>query len=160
MCVKAWGKFPRSRCVAGSYSSDRSPTSLRTASRRSNSSRASATRPWSARLAANPRVDREFVGQPERAREEGAFAGRQAVDVRLGLVARHEAVGDQMLPDGPHGTEHPRIAGREKADEGNHEETRVEELGSVGLDEGPQLGVVAVPADVCMNHVAELTPPV
>ena len=41
-CVNACGKLPTRRRAIGSYCSDKSPTSFRSASRRSNSSRASA----------------------------------------------------------------------------------------------------------------------
>src|SRR5262249_15859656 len=48
MCEKACGKFPRRSWVSASYSSARRPRSLRTRSRRSNSSVASSWRPSSA----------------------------------------------------------------------------------------------------------------
>ena len=47
--------------------------------------------------------ERQVVGEPERAREEGALAGRQAVDAGRGRVARDEAIADQLALDGRDG---------------------------------------------------------
>ena len=118
MWLIAWGKFPSSRRAAGSYSSDRSPTSLRSARSRSNSSVG----------LGHAALEREVVGQPERAREKRALAGRQPVDVGPRLVARHEAVGHEVRCDRLDRAHDARVAGRQEADERHHEEARVEEL--------------------------------
>ena len=86
MCEKACGKLPSSRPVAGSYSSESRPTSLRIARSRSKIRRASSC----------AALEREVVGVPERAGQERPLAGGEAVDVRLGLVAGDEPVGHQV----------------------------------------------------------------
>ena len=83
MCVNACGKLPSSRFGAGSYSSASRPTSLRSASSRSNSA---------SRLVRAAR-QRVVVGEPERAGEEHALAGRQPVDVSSSrAIAEDESV--------------------------------------------------------------------
>ena len=67
-----------------------SPTSFASASSRSNNC---------ARFVV-PAGHRVGVREPEAAREEGAFAGRQAVVDRSRVVAQHEAVAQQALLDG------------------------------------------------------------
>ena len=68
-CENACGKLPSWRLRRGSYSSASRPTSLRSASSRSNSACASSV----------PALQRVVVGEPEAAGEERALARRQAV---------------------------------------------------------------------------------
>src|SRR5262249_62094271 len=70
-CENACGKLPRRRRAPGSYSSDRRPTSLRT------SEKALEECPRLGLLA----LQGEIIGQPEAAREKGALARGQPVEL-------------------------------------------------------------------------------
>ena len=148
MCEKACGKLPTSRPATGSYSSDSRPTSLRIASSRSKTRRASA-------LAA---LERVVVGQPEGAGQERPLARRQAVHPGLGDVARDEPVGHQLPLDRRDGPEHPGVVRRQEADQGHHQQAGVELLRAVRLDEGPDLGVEPLAADLLVDLVADRPP--
>lgn len=43
----------------------------------------------------------EVVGEPKRAREKDALAGRQTVDPICARVTQHETIDDEILLDGP-----------------------------------------------------------
>ena len=82
--MNACGKLPSWRPRAGSYSSDEQADVV-----------AEVEQPLEqlARLVV-PALPREHLGEPERARQEDALAGRQPVDLALAVreVAQHEAV--------------------------------------------------------------------
>ena len=127
-CVNACGKFPSWRPATGSYSSARRPTSLRRSSSRSKSSRASSILP----------LQREHLGEPERARKEHALAGRQAVDgaVLARAVAEDEPVDRQLAPDRLDGRDEALVVGGQEADERHQQDARVELVRAVRLGEG------------------------
>src|SRR5919198_102574 len=86
-----------------------------------------------------PALEREVVDEPEGARQEGALAGRQAVDrhrLLVRLVALDEAGADELALDCRHRADHARVVGREEADERDHEQARVDPLRAVEADEG------------------------
>jgi len=103
-------------------------------------------------------LKRKIVGEPEGARQEGALPGRQAVDVRRRRISQHETVRHELLPDRLDGAEHPRVTGGQETDERDHQETRIEIVGAIVLDEGVEPGIEAMPADVGMDAVADLAP--
>src|SRR5437868_10722608 len=109
-----------------------------------------------------PALEREVVDEPERARQEDALAGRQAVD-RLRLVVRavalDEAVADELALDRRHRADHPRVVGRQKADERDHEQARIDALRAVEADERVELGVESAPEHLVVDLGPHLTPP-
>ena len=127
-CVNACGKLPSWRRAAGSYSSDEQADVV-----------AQVEQPLEqlAGLVVPP-LQRERVGEPERARQEHALAGREAVDgaVAPRPVAEHEAV----RPSARAGSRRPstRTAGRSAArnpTSGIRSSARVELVGAVRLRE-------------------------
>jgi hypothetical protein len=56
-----------------------------------------------------------------------------------------------VLLDGGDRALHPRIAGRQEADQGDHQQARVEELRAIGLHEGAETRIKALPAHVGMD---------
>ena len=115
--------------ATGSYSSDSRPRSLRSASSRSNSWRASCV----------PAEQGQAVGQPERAGQEGALAARRArrrprsppcgTGGRSPPSIRSRSIAS-MVPATR------RIGGREEAHERDHQQAGVELVGAVVLGEG------------------------
>ena len=86
--------------------------------------RRAARRRWRARAAARtarrPRRGARAargVDEPERARQEGALAGRQPVVGLLGRVAQHEPVAAQLALDRLDRARDARVVGGEEADE-------------------------------------------
>src|SRR5581483_1589411 len=75
------------------------------------------------------------VREPERARQEDTFAGRQPVDAALAAVAEDEAVLEKLALDRLDRAADTGIRGGEEADERQHQEARVEFLRPVRLDE-------------------------
>ena len=127
MCENACGKLPTCRPACGSYSSASRPTSLRRASSRSKTRRASS----------RAAQQGEVVGQPEGAGQERPLARRQAVDRRLGRCSgatkpsriRSRSIAATVPA-------HARVVGRQEADQRDHQQAGVELLRAVGLDEG------------------------
>ncbi len=80
---------------------------------------------------------RETIDEPKGARKERAFAGRETIDTGLlaGVVALHEAVGGELALDRFDGAHDAFVVNREKADQREHEEARVELMGAVELGE-------------------------
>ena len=110
----------------GSYSSESSPTSLRSASSRSKM-------PPRVVVAAQ---QGEVVGQPEGAGQERPFARRQAVDGRVGRVAVDEPVASSGARSIASTVPRTRGSlGRQEADQRDHQQAGVELLRPVRLDE-------------------------
>src|SRR6267142_1408864 len=78
-----------------------------------------------------PPLQGQIVGEPERARQKRPFARREPVQVRRRLVARHQPIAREMLPDGLDGPEHARIHRRKKSDERNDQKARTGNYESV-----------------------------
>src|SRR5919204_1472941 len=110
-----------------------------------------------------PALEREVVDEPEGARQEGSFAGRQAVDrhrLLVRLVALDEAVADELALDRRHRADHARVVGGEEADERDHEQARVDPLAAVEADEGVELGVEAATEHLVVDLRPHPAPPV
>ena len=146
--MNACGKLPSRRPARG-----RTP---RRGGRRRCAARAAARR---ARGASSWRpVQREVVGQPERAGQERALAGRQAVDV--GAFGRSVAVDEAVRASGR--ARSPRPCRRTRGSVAGRKPTSgiISRLASsccraVGLDERAALGVEALAADLVVDLVAE-----
>ena len=106
--------------------------------------------------------EREVVDQPERRQQERPLAGRETVDrVVVGRrVALHEPVDHQLALDRLDGADDPRIARRQEADAGEHEQAGVELVRAVVLHEAVLLRVEALLADLGLHLVGELAPPI
>lgn len=104
----------------------------------------------------------EAIDKPEGAREKRAFAGGETVDIRVlvGVVTLDETVGGEFALDGVDGANDTRIVDRQKADERQHEETRIELGGAVELGEDSAGGVVALRANLQVNAIASFAPAV
>src|SRR5262245_28428988 len=90
----------------------------------------------------------EAVDEPERARQEHALAGREAVDLARVLlaVALDEAVARQVALDALDRADDARVVDRQEADERDEQGARVERLRAVRLHERVQLDVEALAA--------------
>ena len=107
--MNACGKFPSSRPAFGSYSSEIRPRSF-----------VEPEQPLEQRVRVVVAAEQlETVDEPERAREEHAFAGRQSVDAVVSAVAEYETVLDQLALDRLDGAAHARVRSGQKADERN-----------------------------------------
>ena len=86
-----------------------------------------------------PAEQHVVVGQPERAREERAFAFGQAIDLAVVArgVAAEEAFVHQLALDGVDGAADARIFGFEEADQRHQQQRGVEFLRAVVLRERP-----------------------
>ena len=72
----------------------------------------------------------------------------QPVGGGAGVIAVHQAVGDQLALHGVQGRQPQRVAGDDEADQGQHQQRGVQHLGLVVLGERPSLGVPAVVHDL------------
>ena len=94
-----------------------------------------------------PALLSEHCGEPERAGEEHALAGREAVDVGVllvGAVALDEAAAHELLLDRAYGADDALVLRRQEADERDQEAARVEAVRAEELGERAALGVVAL----------------
>src|SRR5262249_24031749 len=66
------------------------------------------------------------VGKPECTGEEGAFSRRETVNIGLASIAQDEAIGHQLPLDRRDGATHARIIGRQEANDGEPQQTRIE----------------------------------
>src|SRR5262245_6662672 len=105
-----------------------------------------------------PAGHRVSIREPEAARDEDAFAGRQAVFGFLGVIAHDEAVAQQALLYRAYRAEHARIVGRQKTELRNLQQARVERARAIRLDEAIAFSVVAALADFSVDPVANLPP--
>ena len=83
----------------------------------------------------------EIVSEPETARQERPFTGRQAVNTRLCGIALNETILHQLTLDCADGAANPRVVGRQKPDQRNHQQGRVERSRIVVLDKTVALAV-------------------
>ena len=86
----------------------------------------------------------EDGGEPERAREEHALAGREAVDVRVllvGAVALDESAAEELGLDRANRADDALVGRGEEPDERDQEAARVEAIRAEELREGAALGV-------------------
>ena len=117
-----------------------------------------------ARRAPPPRrggLQREHLDEPERARKERPFAGREAVDadvLLVGAVALDEAVAHQLPLDRRDRAHDPRVVRGEEADDRHQQQARVEPRRAVGLHERAELRVEPLAADLVVDLVAERAP--
>ena len=95
----------------------------------------------------------QAVGQPERAGEERALPAAQAVDLTgvHGPVAEDEVALHQLPLDRLDRPPDPGVAGRQEADQRDHQQAGVELVRAVVLGEGPLLGVEALVADLVVD---------
>src|SRR5207302_1177837 len=100
------------------------------------------------------------IDQPEAAGQEGALAGRQTVLHLRGVVAHHESLPQEPLLDGADGAADARIIGREESDAGQQQQTRIELLRPVGLNEASELLGEPVRANLGMNLRSNFAPSV
>ena len=75
-------------------------------------------------------------------------------------VPLDEAVADEGSLDRGDRADHPRVVGRQEADERDHEQARVEPLGAVEADEGVELGVEPLAKHLLVDLGADLAPAV
>ena len=94
------------------------------------------------------------VAQPETAGQKGAFAGRQAIDLRLRRVTQQKAVDQKLALDRPYGRFHARIVDRQEAGHGHEQQAGVERLAAVILHEGVAPGVPTLLADLRVDGFA------
>lgn len=113
--------------MTGSISSGKSPTSFARPHARSKTSAASSCLPT-----------REGLGQPERAREEGAFVAGQPV---VGPVSQHEFVVAEIGPHSLDGREDALVASRQEAHHGKLEQRRIHRGVVERAHEGAPVGV-------------------
>src|SRR5215471_16289557 len=66
------------------------------------------------------------VGKPEAAREKDTLSRRQAINVRPGSIAQHQAVDHELLLDGRDGAAHAWIVHRQEAKERDEQQARIE----------------------------------
>src|SRR5215471_3787110 len=99
-----------------------------------------------------------IIGKPESAREKDAFSGRQAINVRLCSITQHKAVDHELPLDRRDGAAHPWIVCRQKADEGDQQEARVELAVAKALRKGVALAVISKFTKRRMHAVADLPP--
>ena len=147
MCEKACGKLPTRRLATGSYSSESKPTSFPQVLEQTD--RRAGVVLVAARSA-------QVIREPERARQECAFASREAVDVAgaLGVVAEHEAVmGEAAWFDRLLGADDAWIVRRQKAHEWDHQDAGVERFGAVVLGEGVALCIKANQENLLLDSV-------
>ena len=72
-----------------------------------------------------PALEGEVVREPESAEQERTLPWRQAVDFRDGRIAVEETVANKPSLDVLHCAEHPRISGRQEADERKHQQAGI-----------------------------------
>src|ERR687888_386282 len=102
----------------------------------------------------------EAVDEPKRTGQEDPLAGRQTVDAALvRQVSQDEAVPDQRPLDRIDRPLHSLVAGGEEADERNQEQARVEAFRTVRLRERRERRVVSAAADLGVDLVPKLAPP-
>ena len=132
----------------GSYSSAKRPTSLRSASRRSKSSRASAMRPCRINCRRARSCRREMPLRP--------VAGRPPpLRCRSGITNPSTI---KPLLDRLHRADDARVGRRQKADERQQQQARIERLRPVGLNKAAELGIERLAADVLVDLVAHPPP--
>ena len=96
-------------------------------------------------------------------RKKAPFAGRQPVDGRRLLVvpvSEDEAVLHQLAAHRLERAAHPRVVGRQEAEERDRQQARVESLPVVVPDEGAELLVVAALEHLGVDLVANAAPAV
>src|ERR1700738_4869840 len=99
-----------------------------------------------------------IIGKPEAAREKHAFSRRQAVNLCLGSITQPKA-GDHEFPlDCREGAAHALVVCRQKADERDKQQTRVELGAAEALCEGVAAAVEAQLANRRVHTVAEFPP--
>src|SRR5207247_8466256 len=97
--------------------------------------------------------------EPERARQEDAFAARQSVDPDLlRLVAEHEAVGRQLPPNRLDGRDEALVVRGQEADERHQQHARVELVGAERLRERLLRLAPAIRQDLRADLVASGAP--
>src|SRR5438067_933305 len=93
-------------------------------------------------------LENEVVGEPEAAREKNAFARRQAVAYRVGVIAAHETIDHEALLDRGEGADDAGIARRKKTDERNEQGCGIDLWALIGLYKGADLRAEASGADL------------
>src|ERR1700730_18038585 len=94
------------------------------------------------------------VDEPEGAREEDAFAGRESVRaVVMGAVAQHEPVLEQIALDRLDRSPNARVGCRQEADQREQEQACVELLRSVGPHERSEFSVKTLFAYLRVDRV-------
>src|SRR5205814_8185394 len=97
--------------------------------------------------------------KPKRAGDELSLdSGQPVIGLRC-RVARYESIPSQLPPDGVDSSRNPFVGAREESDERDVEDARVQFLRPVVLGEGPAIRVVATLADLPVDLVANLLPP-
>src|ERR1700722_13904613 len=98
------------------------------------------------------------VHEPEAAREESALPGRQAVDRGPGVIAHHESLAKELAFDCGDRALDAGIVWRQKADDGDEQEARVQRRIAERLDERVFLRIIPARAHLLMNRVADSAP--
>jgi hypothetical protein len=106
-----------------------------------------------------PSLQDVVIDEPEAAHQECAFARRKTVASVFGFVPEHElAVYDQLLLDGVERALCARIHGRQEADDGKQQQTRIQLFGAVRLHEAAELRIESSIANLGMDLVGDIPP--
>ena len=130
--VRACGKLPARPRPGTSYSSENRPTSLPTASNRSNC----ANRLFAATLQS------QTVGHPTGAWQKGALV--RSID--LALVPADQSAFGEFVGDARDRCGHARVVGRQETHERQQEQARIHHLVAIGLREGVEPWIPTLPA--------------
>ena len=104
---------------------------------------------------------RQAVGHPERAGQEGALSAGESVDLARvgGAVAEDEVPFDELPLDGLDRPPHPRVSRREETHQRDHQQAGIERIGPVVLGERPLHGVESLFAHLVVDFGPDLPPP-
>src|SRR5215469_6256722 len=105
-----------------------------------------------------PSLQAVDVDQPEAAGEERSLPGRQAVRRAFAVVTQDETVHHQAALDRRHSAAHPRIVGRQEAEDRDLQEACVDLLATIGLDEAVERRIERVAADILVNFRPQAPP--
>jgi hypothetical protein len=111
-----------------------------------------ADEPLEQALRIRPASDQDIgVREPEATGQEGAFAGRQPIPRRGGVVPKHEPAAQELSLDGLDRALDAHIVGRQEADLRDQQRARVQQVAVVRLDKRPETRVECPPADLLVD---------
>src|SRR5215468_964626 len=97
--------------------------------------------------------------QPKGARQENAFSSRQTVHVFLGRpITQDQAVPHQLALNRRDRSADPFVRGRQKAEQGQSKQTRIERVRAIRLSERLLVDVVTPLANLVVDLFANLSP--
>ncbi len=102
--------------------------------------------------------ERVGTGQPEAAGHEGILIASHTVGDRLGAVAQHQTIAQQVTFDRRQGAQHARVIAGKEPDDRNHQQGRIHLGGVIVLGEGVRFGVEATFKHGALDGVAQFPP--